>query len=193
MLFHFFENASARRGPDAFNMTVEDISKMPYIYAAEIFLLAIPIAFHSLYGLFIRTPSRPDVVCYSTARNWAYLMQRVSGLIAFFYIIYHVLTTRIWALFVKGDNITWLDMNQSLSHVSVALIYIVGIVAITYHFSNGLWSFCITWGVVTSRSAQQKLAQVTMVIFFILCVIGLDIFSAFIIRGGVLTNLLSSL
>ena len=49
LLFHLFENASARNGAHAFNETVEKIASMPYLYALEIGMLMIPILFHRLH------------------------------------------------------------------------------------------------------------------------------------------------
>lgn len=190
MLFHFFENASARTSPEAFNETVVKISKMPYLPIMEIFLLAIPILFHAFYGLFIRTPSKMNLGSYSTARNWAYFFQRVTGIIAFFYIIFHVATTRVWAIMVKGDHITFQDMASSLANPMVALIYIIGILAITFHFCNGIWSFSITWGLVTTKVAQERLAALSFGFFIILATIGLDIFSAFILEKSLIYQLI---
>jgi succinate dehydrogenase / fumarate reductase cytochrome b subunit len=189
LLFHFFENASARRGEAAFNATVEKISQMPYIYALEIGLLLIPILFHSIYGLYITASARPNVVHYPYGRNWSYTLQRISGIVAFFYLAYHVATTRIWSLFVKGSDYAFADMVASLSSTTVLLIYVIGIVAATFHFANGIWSFSITWGIVTSAAAQKRLACATNVFFVILCVVGLDILSAFKLDGGFLAKL----
>ena len=189
LLFHFFENASARQGAAAFDETVVKISSMPYLYALEIGLLLIPILFHSIYGLFITSTSRPNVVPYSHARNWAYTMQRVSGIIAFAYLGYHIATTRGWALFVKGDHITFSDMAAKFADPLVIAIYVLGILSVTWHFANGLWSFSITWGLVTTQAAQRRLAMATNVFFVILAVVGLDILSAFRLEHGFLARL----
>lgn len=184
LLYHFFANASARHGEAAFNETVKKISEMPYLYAVEIGLLLIPILFHSIYGLFITTSARPNVVHYPYGRNWSYTLQRVTGILAFFYLIYHVATTRVWSLFVKGSSYSFADMAASLSSTTVLAIYVVGIVASTFHLANGIWSFSITWGIVTSPVAQKRLACATNVFFVILCIVGLDILSAFKLDGG---------
>ena len=175
LLFHFFENASARRGPEAFNQTVEEIGKMPYLYAIEISVLLLPILFHAVYGLFIRTPSQPNVVSYGYWRNWAYFLQRFTGAVAFAFIGFHVVSTRGWAVFVKGAPITFEDMHQYLSDPALFLFYAVGILSVTFHFANGLWSFCLTWGLVTTHEAQKRVAVLSLFVFLVLAVVGLDI------------------
>ena len=193
LLFHFFENASARRGAEAFNATVVKISETPYLVALEMSLLILPILFHSIYGLFITASSRPNLQAYPEGRNWAYFFQRLSGLVGFFYIAFHVVTTRVWSAFYKQAPITFADMQLMLGEPLFMAVYILGIVAITYHFANGLWSFSITWGLVTSRLAQQRLACLTQVFFVILCVVGLDIVSAFKVENGFLAAIARAL
>lgn len=189
LLFHFFENASARKGAEAFDATVLKIGEMPYLYAIEIGLLLIPLIFHSVYGLFITSTAKPNVASYSHARNWAYFFQRLSGVIAFLYIAVHVATTRGWALFIKGSAITFTDMQAMLSQPLIFGLYFLGIIAVTYHFSNGLWSFSITWGLVQSQAGQKRLAVASMAIFAVLCVVGLDILSAFVTQHGFLAHI----
>jgi succinate dehydrogenase / fumarate reductase cytochrome b subunit len=179
LLFHFFENSSARHGAEAFNETVVNIGKMPYVYALEVFTLILPILFHSIYGLFITTSSRPNLMRQSYLRNWLYFLQRLSGYVAFAYIFYHIWTTRVWALYVKNANITYADMNAMLSNPMVYAFYLLGIAAVTFHFANGLWGFSITWGLVRTRVGQKRLTVATLVLFVLLCAWGFDIASAF--------------
>lgn len=179
MLFHFFENSSARHGAEAFNETVVKIGQMPYIYVLEVFTLILPILFHSIYGLFITSASRPNVVSYSVTRNWLYFFQRMSGLVAFAYIFFHIWTTRVWALFVKKDHITFGDMQTMLANPYVFLFYLIGIAAVTFHFANGIWGFSITWGLVKTRQGHKRLTVLTLLLFVVLCIWGFDIASAF--------------
>lgn len=188
LMFHFFENASARHGAEAFNETVIKISSMPYLYWIEIFGLLMPIAFHAIYGIFITSSSRPEL-SHKYERNFAYIMQRVTGMIAVFFIGYHVVTTRVWALFQKGDHFTFADMQANLSSSTALAIYVIGILSACYHFTNGVWSFSITWGIVRSRAAQQRLARLTSVAFVVMSVVGLDIVSAFVRKESILASI----
>jgi succinate dehydrogenase / fumarate reductase cytochrome b subunit len=188
LLFHFFENASARHGPEAFNETVVKISSMPYLYWIEIFALLLPILFHAVYGIFITSSSRPEL-SHKYERNFAYIMQRVTGMVAVFFIGYHVATTRVWALFDKGDHFTFADMQANLAPTWVVVFYVIGILSACYHFTNGVWSFSITWGIIRSRAAQERLARITSLAFVVLSVVGLDILSAFIRKESILASI----
>ena len=189
LLFHFFENASAITSHEAFNQTVIKIGEIPYLYFFEIFALLLPLAFHALFGAFLVFAARPNVLAYGYARNWAYFFQRVSGAFACIFIFYHVISTRGWALFVKGGDITHANMHAMLSSPWVLACYVIGIVSVTYHFSNGLWSFSITWGLFVSQNAQKRFAILTNVIFVLLCLGGLDILSDFVFGKAISSQL----
>ena len=195
LLFHFFENASARRGAAAFDATVVKISEMPYLYVVEIFGLLAPILFHSIFGLMIAShATHPTAIRSATLpfnRTWHYVMQRITGVVALFYIGYHVMSTRMWALFVKGDHITFADMQAKLAEPFAFWVYVAGIVAITYHFSNGLGSFSITWGIVRKERAMRALAYGTQGLFVVLCLVGLDILSSFRVEHGFIAQLMT--
>lgn len=181
LLFHFFENASARRGAEAFDETVLKISQMPYLFVLEWVALLLPILFHGIYGVFISASANPNLIRENRARNWAYVAQRISGIIALGYIFFHIATTRMWALLVKGSEITYADMAEKLSHPYQLVIYVIGILAVTYHFGNGIWSFSITWGLVKTQAGQARLAKLSMAIFVALAIVGIDILSAFVL------------
>ena len=37
-------------------------------------------------------------------------------------------------------------MHETLQHPLWAIFYIICVIAVVFHFANGLWSFCVTWG-----------------------------------------------
>lgn len=186
VLFHLFENASARRGAEAFNQTVRALAEIPYLYALEILLIGAPILYHGIYGLYITSSSRPNIASYPYGRNWAYFWQRLSGVIAFAFILFHVWTTRVDALFFKQRDITFQDMHLMLSRPEIFALYAIGVLAVVYHFANGLWSFSITWGLVRTRAAQRRMAGWSVALFVFLSIISIDIMSAFVWESGVL-------
>ena len=80
-------------------------------------------------------------------------------------------------------------MASQLDNSAVLILYIIGIASLTFHFANGLWSFSITWGIVRTKQAQEKLAMATMAIWIGLCVVGLDILSAFVLPESALATI----
>ena len=65
-------------------------------------------------------------------------------------------------------------MVDILSNPFMLVFYIVGVVSATFHLANGLWSFCVTWGIARSPRSQKIVSYITIVIFLILSVIGIQ-------------------
>lgn len=63
------------------------------------------------------------------------------------------------------------------------IVYLLGILGVTYHFANGLWTFGITWGIATGPKAQRATTWAAMVIFAITLFIGYNTILAFLGMG----------
>src|SRR5215831_16194317 len=88
--FHIYENLGALRGPEAYNETIQHVNTMlprAYFYLVELGIVIGPLLFHSLYGFYIATTGRSNVGAYPYGTNWAYWAQRISGYVAFVYLV----------------------------------------------------------------------------------------------------------
>src|SRR5204863_2894930 len=94
LLEHFYTNSKALTGAADFNSAVKDLQSIPYILFVEIGGIFIPLIYHAVYGLVITVEARPNNLYYPYARNWFYTIQRVTGIILFFFITFHVLNFR---------------------------------------------------------------------------------------------------
>jgi succinate dehydrogenase/fumarate reductase cytochrome b subunit (b558 family) len=166
MCFHLWENAKALKGQAEFDETVAGIGRMPYLWALEIFGIILPLVFHAVYGVIIALRGKPNVGYYTYSRNWMYALQRVTGVLAFLFIGYHLYEYRWQKLTGKlGPEQFYAQLCANMSSTIgpvpvVALIYILGIAACVFHFANGLWGFCFSWGLTVSRRSQQMAATV---------------------------------
>ena len=105
LLEHFYTNSKALgggvdaagkpiSGAQLFNEAVADLQSIPYIIFVEVLGIFIPLIYHAVYGLIITYEGRPNVGKYDYGRNWLYFFQRVTGVILFFFITFHVLNFR---------------------------------------------------------------------------------------------------
>src|SRR5207247_5592456 len=94
LLDHFSPDSKALTGAADFNNAVKDLQSIPYILFVEIGGIFIPLIYHAVYGLVITAEARPNNLNYPYPRNWFYLIQRVTGIILFFFITFHVLNFR---------------------------------------------------------------------------------------------------
>src|SRR5262245_8288015 len=90
LVFHLWENSLAIQGQERFDEMVKGIEQMPYLAFLEWGLILLPLAFHAIYGVKLALSSKPNVGSYPFGGNWMYTLQRVTGLLAFAFIAYHL-------------------------------------------------------------------------------------------------------
>ncbi len=181
LLEHFFGNAFATRGPEAYNRYVEFLLGMPYLWVLEIGLVFGPLLFHGIYGLLIAAEGdvlHPTQGLGARYHNLAYLFQRITGVVLLVYISYHVWNTRVQAVFF-GQHVDYAYMARYFAPAYEKTIYIVGIVCACYHFAHGLFNFTYKWGITVSARAQQAMTYVSLAIFLAMSAVGLHILFAF--------------
>ncbi|MAY75997.1 MAG: hypothetical protein CMJ31_15020, partial [Phycisphaerae bacterium] len=69
-----------------FQHEVDFINNLPLLLLIEIFGLWLPIAFHSLLGVYYATTGKSNLVRYSYQDNWRYTLQRWTGYIGLVFI-----------------------------------------------------------------------------------------------------------
>ena len=182
LCFHLFANSTAIFNPENYNTIINFLRSIPFLEEVEWLALFGPIAFHAIYGVIIISSAKPNHVQYSNSENWRYFLMRVTGMIALVYIVYHIMQFRlvedldynyIAKSMVGTQSIPGLPEIPFLNPFSIYWFYVIGIVSITFHFANGIWSFCITWGITVSKKSQQAVAIFSLLVFIVLTFLGL--------------------
>ncbi len=181
LLEHFYSSAKVQYGAEAFNQAEQGLWSIPYLWSAEIFLIAVPILFHGIYGLFLAyegTPLRPAHAIETRYQAVAYTLQRVTGVVVFVFLLYHVWHTRIqWLL--GGSEPDFAFMRAYFTPAGRKAFYVVGILCTCYHFGNGLFNFAYKWGLTVSARAQQIMVGVSAAVFLVLSAVGIHILMLF--------------
>lgn len=197
LLEHFYTNSKAIAGAASFNKAVEDLQAIPYILLVEITFIFIPLIYHAVYGLVITAEARPNNLAYPYPRNWFYTVQRATGVILFFFILFHVLNFRFGM--IPGLNTVSVAHHpeQSFEIVSrefrmipIFLVYMVGITATVWHFANGIWLFLVDWGITIGERAQRIAGYACIGFGVVLLFVGINAAVAFIRPGGLLAGIL---
>jgi len=175
---HLVVNHFATRGAEAFNKAAHFMEMLPFRYALEIFIIFLPLLYHAIYGVYIAFTAKNNVTNYGYLRNWLFLLQRVTGIITFIFIAWHVWETRIAAAF--GQEVNYDMMASILSSPIMLVFYLVGVLSTIFHFSNGLWSFAVSWGITVTPRSQQISTYVTLAIFLALSIVGVRAIFAFV-------------
>ena len=196
VLEHFYTNSKAISGAAAFNKAVEELQAIPYIVLVETVGIFIPLIYHAVYGLVITAESRPNNLAYPYPRNWFYLIQRITGMILFLFILFHVLNFR-FGLIPNLNNISVAhNPNQAFEIVAkefrmvpIFLIYVVGITSTVWHLANGIWLFLVDWGITIGERAQRVAGYACIGAGAALLLVGINAAVAFVRDGGLLGGL----
>jgi succinate dehydrogenase / fumarate reductase cytochrome b subunit len=159
------------------------LRSLPFVEYIEWLVLFIPIGFHALYGLIIYSTAQPNHMQRPHLENFRYILQRATGIIALVYIYYHIMQFKtvhdldynyIAKTLAGTETISWLPAIPYVNPFSVYWFYVVSLLSINYHFANGLWGFCITWGITIGRKSQQAVSMIGVVVFAVLSYIGIE-------------------
>ena len=197
LLEHFYTNSKALSGAADFNTAVKDLQSIPYILLVEIGGIFIPLIYHAVYGLVITVEARPNNLHYPYARNWFYTIQRVTGVILFFFITFHVLNFRFGL--IPGLNTlsvanhpeeSFQIVSREFRMVPIFIVYLVGITATVWHLANGIWLFLVDWGITIGERAQKIAGYACLGFGIVLLAVGINAAIAFIRPGGLLAGIL---
>ena len=155
-MVHLWTNSKAMLGPASFGHAVQEINSLPFLLAIETFGIFLPLAFHAIYGVVLAFQSSANVGAYGYPRNWMYVLQRVTGIIAFAFIVIHLKDFRVAkALGVMQYGGFFDEIGNLLAVRWKALVYLLGMTAAVFHFANGLRTFFWSWGITVSERSQR--------------------------------------
>jgi succinate dehydrogenase / fumarate reductase cytochrome b subunit len=196
LLEHFYTNSKAVNpvsGDYDFNRAVADLQGIPYILLIEITFIFIPLLYHAIYGLVITWEARPNNLAYPYPRNWFYTIQRVTGVILFFFIAFHVLNMRFGLIpgmstyqhaVAHNPQEAFGIVKEEFDNTWIFAIYVVGIMSTIWHFANGIWLFLVDWGITIGARAQRVTGYACIAIGFVLLAVSINALTAFVHPGG---------
>ncbi len=193
LCIHLLTNASILGAGDGseFQKSVERIHALgPLLVPVEIAFIFVPLLFHALLGVQIWLTSQPNTQHYRYGRNIRYTLQRITGIIAFLFIIYHVWQMHWFGAGLGGGRFALHDAaGNPAAAVStaaaiqagwwIAPLYAIGIVASVFHLANGVWTSLITWGITIRPRTQQVSAYFCAAFGVVLALVGLGALSGF--------------
>ena len=173
LVVHLIVNATIAQMGTVYQVQVRKIHDLPFLWAFEWGLIYLPILYHTVYGIWITLTGQPNVTHYPYAKNWFYLLQRLSAVFIVIFMVFHVLSLKA-GLF--GQNLVF-DHTRALETVRIHfdqspfisyVLYPLGILSSCYHLANGIWTAAITWGLTISESAQRRFGLVCAGLFVLL-------------------------
>lgn len=170
---HLITNYNAYQGGhEGFLNAVEKLHELPLVFFLELFFIWLPLLYHGVYGLYVAFQSNSNVSHYGYFRNAMFTLQRVTGVVTLIFVAWHFWETRMQiALGNVGQYEIGVQMHGIVSNPVFFWMYVVGIVAAVFHFSNGMWSFLVSWGITIGPRAQRVSTYVWMGVFVIMSVL----------------------
>lgn len=180
LVVHLLTNASVLAGPESFQSRVDMIHSLgPLLVPIEIAFIFLPMLFHAAVGFAIIAGGLPNVGSYPYVGNLRYTLQRATGMIAFAFIIGHLIQLHWLGEPLRGSA-EGFDPHHATSSAAVAIrpllvsiLYAIGVLSTVFHFSNGLWTLGITWGLWTSPAAMRRANWVSVAVGLLLAAAGL--------------------
>jgi len=181
LLEHLLSNFEALKGPIAYAQQVKFLNSLPLVRVLEWTFIFIPILYHGIYGVYIWLRGKSNIVYYPYAGNWLYVAQRWTGIIAFAYIIQHVLRQRfVGADLPNNPGMAFSKVQHELSNPIMLAVYIIAMIAVCWHFAYGIWLFAAKWGITPGEKARRRFGWVCLVFGIALTIFGLASIWAFI-------------
>lgn len=169
---HLIVNHFIVHGEESFNKAANFMANLPFVTALEIFVIYLPILFHAVLGIYIVITAKNNVRRYGFFRNWMFFLQRITGIITLVFIAWHIWQTKVQVAFF-GVDLNAKLMENILTEPFFFWFYIISLICVVFHLANGLWSFCVSWGIAQSPRAQQIVTYATIIIFFVVSYIGI--------------------
>jgi len=178
LVVHLLTNASVLGGAGAFQSRVDLIHSLgPLLVPIEWAFIFLPMLFHATVGFVIIAGGLPNVGSYPYVGNIRYTLQRATGMIAFVFIIWHIMHLHWLGTPFGGGKF---DPHHATSSAAVALqplgislLYAIGVLSAVFHFANGLWTLGITWGLWTSPAAMRRASYLSVAVGVLLGAAGL--------------------
>lgn len=178
LVVHLLTNASVLSGAGVFQSRVDMIHSLgPLLVPIEWAFIFLPMLFHATVGFLIIANGLPNVGSYPYVGNVRYTLQRATGMIAFVFIMGHVIHLHWMGESLGGGKF---NPHAATSSAAVAIhpiltsiLYAIGVLCAVFHLANGLWTLGITWGIWTSPAAMRRANAVSIVIGVVLAAAGL--------------------
>ncbi len=187
VLVHLWNNLAAFGGASDWERSVTEF-KHPLLQGVTWAIVLVPLIWHAVWGTKRTIEERPNYPRYGYFANLRFILQRASAIGLGAFLAAHLWLAFIKPRFVVGAPESFADLaSQMRHHLPTLAVYALGILAVAYHFANGLHAAAMGWGVAVSRTALRRMQLGVWVLFVLLLAMGWGAIYALWLAGGVAT------
>jgi succinate dehydrogenase / fumarate reductase cytochrome b subunit len=170
--WHLYANLTAFDSPARWESTVTG-SPAPFVEIVTSAVVLFPLVFHTVWGLRRLRIMKANNTQYKTFDNLKFLLQRLSAIGLLGFLIAHIWKARLEPMIEHGRHETFRDIAWHMHHhPPTFIVYLLGVLAVAYHLSNGLATGAITWGLAATAKSQERVKQLSYVFFALLLGMG---------------------
>lgn len=170
-VIHLWNNLAVFSGAQAWEESVTQHAH-PLAQFATAALVMVPLLIHAAWGISRLRTARPngkDSVRFFG--NFKYVLQRLSALGLLAFIGAHLWLAMLEPRLIKGHAELFTDIAHEMHHHGPTLVvYLLGTLAVSYHLANGISTFAMGFGLVTSKRALRKVDILSYLFFVVLLV-----------------------
>jgi len=165
---HVWNNLSAFDGAEAWESSVTTYAH-PIAQLVTATVVLLPLMLHVAWGTGRLLTSRPNNVHYATFANLKYLLQRLSAVGILLFLGAHLWLAMLRPRLVRGHAEAFADIAHEMRHHTPTLVvYVLGTLGVAYHLGNGLATFAMSWGVVSSKRGLRHANVIAWISFLTL-------------------------
>ena len=180
---HLWHNLAAFDGATAWQSAVTEYPH-PVAQLVTGIVVLLPLVLHSAWGITRLFTSRPNNLRYGFYGNAKYLLQRVSAVGLLLFLGAHLWLAMLHPRLQEGHAETFADIAHEMHHHGPTLVvYLLGVLGIAYHLGNGLQTFAMGWGLVSSKRALRRLEGVAIAVMVAVLALGYAVVYALWVAG----------
>jgi succinate dehydrogenase / fumarate reductase cytochrome b subunit len=164
-VIHLWHNLAALKSGEAWQRAVTEYPH-PIAEAVAGVVVLLPLAIHTIWGIGRLASSRPNNLRYRFYPNLKYFLQRLSALGVVLFLGAHLWLAFLAPRIREGHPEAFADIAQEMHfHTPTLVVYLLGTLGVSYHLANGVQTFCMGWGIVSSARALRRLEWVAICLF----------------------------
>lgn len=171
-VIHLWNNLAALEGPEAWQKAVTGHATSFGIVLVSLIVL-VPLVWHAAWGVDRVFAEKPNYPRYSYFWNLRFVLQRISALGVLAFLVAHLWLAFLEPRLVEHRPEPFADIAHEMHfHGPTLVVYVLGVLGVTYHLANGAQTFLMSWGLVSTRRALKKWTAPTFALFAVLLAMG---------------------
>lgn len=169
---HLWNNLAAFKGGAEWERAVTEYDH-PIAFFFSSLIALLPLGLHTVWGIGRLFTVKPNNVRYRYFANVKYALQRLSAIGVLLFLGAHLWKAMLEPRLMHGRAETFADISNMMHHhLPTLLVYVLGVLGVAYHLANGVQTFAMGWGIVTSQSALRRLEKSIILLFLLLLAMG---------------------